>query len=481
MNYKKAKQNNFLGEKNKESSFFENLEPRLMLSGNGGDVDLDRDVDWNDLQTLQVNYGRTDADWANGDFNNDNVIDALDYIAMKRNMGSTDIMSAVAEDNELNVYGTDQDDTIDISQVGDDLVFNGDILPGCDSIFVFAYGGSDTVKIDYSVIKDMEIHAGDGNDFIYENGQGISNIYGGNGEDLIVSVGGGADILSGGADRDSVWFDSSDIFTDAEAIETETMSIHSIIEFVAPYGIAEDVPLDIFGQNFTDPIPYNSYGHSYGNNYSSYSLFGDSIQYNDARQGLVGDCYFIATLAAIAGSDPDTIYQSITELGDGTYAIRFLRFPGELYYRIDADLPGTSYPVYARIMNNSLWAPLLEKAYCHFRYGQNSYASISGGWMNNVMSSLTYNEIRSTWVGSSVKDEVISFITTSLDEGRAITAATKYLSVPPIVSNHAYYILNLYTIEETTFVKLYNPWGSVVTIDIDRFIESFSTIIVCIF
>src|SRR5690606_36561200 len=52
---------------------------------------------------------------------------------------------------------------------------------------------------------------------------------------------------------------------------------------------------------------------------------GDSndIDPNDVSQGQLGDCYFIASLAAIARQNPDLIREMIRDNGDGTYTITF--------------------------------------------------------------------------------------------------------------------------------------------------------------
>ncbi len=39
---------------------------------------------------------------------------------------------------------------------------------------------------------------------------------------------------------------------------------------------------------------------------------------DDIVQGQVGDCYFLATLAATARTNPNRIRQSVVELGNGT-------------------------------------------------------------------------------------------------------------------------------------------------------------------
>jgi len=460
-----------------DNPFFEILEPRLLLSADllcvAGDANLDRRVDWNDLQTLQANFGQTNATWDQGDFNDDNIINAFDYISLKRNMGHINTFSAVIEADSLIISGTAENDLMEISQVGDDIVFMDRVLSGdYNNVVVNSLDGNDIVRIDYSVLKDMQVFAGNGDDKVYENGQCPATVNGEDGEDLLVTVGGGADLIFGGNEKDSFWFDSFDVLFDASVNEELTKSIHDITEFVSPFE-DEIVSKEINGQNFQDPIT----SYPYQTDYSSYSLFGESPLYNDIRQGYIGDCYFMAVLSSLAHTDLDILKQAITELGDGTYAVRYITSHNgeEFYYRIDGELPGYGYPRYARIVNNKIWVPLMEKAYCFFRYGQNSYASLAGGWMTSV-----YPQITGGAVGNGQLYEyktnknyvdMVNMIQEYIDAGHSLSIATG--SDSPIVSNHAYVILSAEETASGCFITIYNPWGSSSRLTAEFFLEAF--------
>jgi len=174
---------------------------------------------------------------------------------------------------------------------------------------------------------------GDGNDELFDNGPGAAVLMGEAGDDLLVAVGGGADTVRGGAGNDSFWVDSADSIADAEAAETP-YNVHVIAQFYQPTADPVSRPsLEIRGQDLTDPsagVPYVDQ--------SFRPLFLDGPEYNDAIQGGVGDCYFIATLSSLAGSDPAIIKQAITDLGDGTYAVRFYRGGSAVFVRVDGRL-----------------------------------------------------------------------------------------------------------------------------------------------
>ena len=45
---------------------------------------------------------------------------------------------------------------------------------------------------------------------------------------------------------------------------------------------------------------------------------------NDIYQGSLSDCYFLAPLASLAYSEPQKLMNTAVDLGDGTYAFRFV-------------------------------------------------------------------------------------------------------------------------------------------------------------
>ncbi len=53
-------------------------------------------------------------------------------------------------------------------------------------------------------------------------------------------------------------------------------------------------------------------------------LFVGTPTRNDMRQGQLGDCYFIATLGALADRNPNAVKNMFVDNNDGTFTIRFL-------------------------------------------------------------------------------------------------------------------------------------------------------------
>ena len=360
---------------------------------------------------------------------------------------------------QLVVVGTDGDDTIRLSQASDSMTlttpWGTTTYSGSFSgTVVYGFGGADTIRLDYTVTATSQVYGGTGDDQLFEAGSGSGWLYGQTGEDLLVTVGGGADRTYGGTGFDSFWVDGADVIGDLETAEVIASSFHQIGQFYQPTSNpAEHVSLEIAGQDIVDPVASSTY-----RDFSSRPLFVDGPEYNDIRQGAVGDCYFLASLASLADTDPGTIEQMVAPMGDGTYAVRYYRNGQPVYVRVDAELPGSSFsPRYAKLTpDGELWVALAEKAYAQFRYGENSYASISGGWMDPVYRAVTGLWTTRLWPSSS---SVASSMASHLAAGHAVTVGSDSNAASPIVGLHAYMVKSVEVDAGETHVTVYNPWG----------------------
>ena len=362
---------------------------------------------------------------------------------------------------QLVVLGTNAADVMTLSQTAAGLVLTTSRGPATfagayASLAIYGFGGSDTIRVTNAVTYNVTLLAGDGDDTIFAAGQGRDAIYGGAGNDLVVSVGGGADTLSGGDGLDSVWMDTRDALADASTAETAAAAVHRIDQFYRPTSDpAKAVSLEIAGQRIVDPVAEYPYV-----DFSSRPLFTDGPEYSDVQQGYLGDCYLLAALSSLADKDPTVIRHLIAPMGDGTYAVRFYRSGQAVYLRLDADLPAWgAAPVYADLSpEGELWVALVEKAYAQFRYGDNSYPSIEGGWMSAVYREVTNAPVTEMWINYSTPG-VGQSLASHLAAGHAVTAATKSVPNSPFVGNHAYQVKSVETVGRETYVTVYNPWG----------------------
>ena len=222
---------------------------------------------------------------------------------------------------------------------------------------------------------------------------------------------------------------------------------------------------------------------------ASGSLFPTTPSHNDEYQGQLGDCYLISALGAIADSNPTAIENMFINNGDGTYTVRFytgtyganVNADGSIsdgftnnagtadYVTVNLSLPtgfgGTlayaDYGFNASSPTNSLWIPLAEKAYAQWNEtgneggdGENSYASISGGWMATVDAQVLGHNATDYAVTASTEQAMVN----ALAANEAVTIATD-AGAPPdgLYGSHAYAVIG-YNASSNLF-SLYNPWG----------------------
>jgi hypothetical protein len=221
---------------------------------------------------------------------------------------------------------------------------------------------------------------------------------------------------------------------------------------------------------------------SYTYQYASGSLFQDGISYQDVDQGRVGDCYFLASLAATAFGSSSTIENMFIDNGDSTYTVRFYNQGIADYVTVDSYLPTTGGGrfVYADTRNssygyyddpsNELWVALAEKAYAQINesgwIGQdntNSYEGISSGYIGRALEHVTGSN------ASLINSLDFNSIVDAFNSGKLIGFCSKDENevASNIVPFHGYSLVGYDSSTET--FTLFNPWGIAGGYDEDNF------------
>ncbi|MDX2284577.1 MAG: C2 family cysteine protease [Bacteroidia bacterium] len=196
-----------------------------------------------------------------------------------------------------------------------------------------------------------------------------------------------------------------------------------------------------------------------------------AIDPNDVVQGQLSDCYFMASIAAVAQTHPEALGRLIRDNGDGTYDVTLYvsgdrlnpSQPRTVTVRPDVPVSGDGGQAYARITSASepeLWVQLLEKAYASLRGG---YGALdTGGDAGTGLFALTGS--RGTYYAnpSLTQSAIRERLQEALDSGWPVVAGTPSGSHPLRVS---YGILNWHMYHFTGFnldghIELENPWGS---------------------
>jgi Ca2+-binding RTX toxin-like protein len=284
--------------------------------------------------------------------------------------------------------------------------------------------------------NDVLIHGNAGDDVIY-GGQGFDLLYGDFGNDTFITIGGGAHHVFGGPGHNTFWVNDTDL-TDYSPARDDLGSVshlHAVASFFdysysMPNGevavsSTEDplntigparfsqfnphggiLPEPITGQTGPDAWVY----HDFSND-PLFSTSGPAPA--DVQQGRAATCYLMSYLGAVAKTDPDKIRQTVVDLGDGSYAVQFFT-PGAqpVFVRVDGYLltpqNDTTIQGAGPGVQSALWVPIIEKAWCFFRFVVKSDANVpnlkgtwksisysDGGnelnWAFNTPQDLTYN------------------------------------------------------------------------------------------
>jgi hypothetical protein len=206
------------------------------------------------------------------------------------------------------------------------------------------------------------------------------------------------------------------------------------------------------------------------------SLFGaGGPTFTDVRQGAVGDCWLLASLAEVAARAPQDITSMFSYAGTtvengvtvGLYNVRLFDTHGVAHtYVVDTELPsGGNY--YDHPANGVLWVALAEKAYAQANgagavmtqyKGSDSYSALNGGDPAWALQAIT---------GKSSSDYYLNTTTLAADMsaghlavlGSLATHASPYIVGSPTEGTHAYAIVG-YNPASSTPYEIYNPWGT---------------------
>lgn len=199
----------------------------------------------------------------------------------------------------------------------------------------------------------------------------------------------------------------------------------------------------------------------------AYLLF-DKIDPNDISQGSLGDCYFLATCAAIA-EFPERVQKIfLNKVANpfGAYAVTIYvqGVPQEII--VDDQIPCLNgQPLFTKPVGNELWVMLIEKAWAKIF---NCYTAMEGGLPDLAMEHLLgcpakgYSLQNDSAIFSD-KNKLFSILKESDLRNHVICAGSKgqgEVKNKGIVSGHAYTIISVYDKNNDYILKMRNPWGS---------------------
>jgi hypothetical protein len=322
--------------------------------------------------------------------------------------------------NELVITGNTANDTVNITQSGSTLTITADgtvytkAAPAA-GVFVYTRGGTDSVTIDNSVTVRTTVD----------------------------SIDAGKSTITNAGSNVTVWMDSTDSESGA------TTGTHGVASFAA--GVSKALGAALANPKDAKQVTA----------VTNRSLFGTGPLVDDVNQGSVGDCWFMAGLSSLANQKNALIRESAVDMGDGTYVVQFERGGTPTYIRVSNQLSTGNFNGFRYASpgaSGNIWAMIMEKAFCYYRKGKNTYNSISGGFADEVLND--FNISSTTVLPSSMTEAALyQAISSDLSSGKPVMFGTPN-NPPDLVGDHEYVIISA-SIDSsgTTHYLVRNPWG----------------------
>jgi hypothetical protein len=214
------------------------------------------------------------------------------------------------------------------------------------------------------------------------------------------------------------------------------------------------------------------------------------IDANDVRQGQLGDCWFLSTLAAVALANPAAVRRLISPAGEGRYNVSLYSErrretwwgmgADEVTYQLGAATVDDRFPTVAGAPRyaapsgdttsgggSELWVMLLEKAWAIRAGGYQAMHSAMFPTRTEEAMKATTGQGASSWAltGSETDAAFAQRLSALLTARHAVTASIGQLpaaqqaaaQAASVVQGHAYAVKAVNTGAAT--IDLHNPWG----------------------
>ena len=222
--------------------------------------------------------------------------------------------------------------------------------------------------------------------------EGDDRLHGGPDSDWIWRPGPGPDrhrrqrdTIAGGSQTDNFWVDAIDVVIDAAADEQSLGYLHEVEAFFAVSyngrgSVSTPIGKELDGADLPDPLPRQPHGPVTSELRRFPAVRGGRPNQGRLLPGQRRRLHLLAPLSAGTDAHPDFVRRLVADLGDGTMPSASSRRKALRTRRrgsVDRVERQLKYARFGR--ENSLWVPIVEKAYAFFRKQQGNYPSLSSG------------------------------------------------------------------------------------------------------
>ncbi len=189
-------------------------------------------------------------------------------------------------------------------------------------------------------------------------------------------------------------------------------------------------------------------------------LSDGAFDLSQVEQGQIGDCWFLASAAAVGARDPDFIRDHIRYNPDGSYTVTLYDDGEPVEVRVEASTidDGVSNPA-----GDPTWLSIYEKAAAAHLGGD--YDDIDADQISRGLEMITGRDT------DGDGDRGLDDIQGDLDDGRVLVVSTENdtesgwnpfdeaVDDDNVVPNHAYVIESVTERDGERIIRLINPWG----------------------
>jgi len=201
----------------------------------------------------------------------------------------------------------------------------------------------------------------------------------------------------------------------------------------------------------------------FGCDYDQIKVF-DGIDPGDISQGILGVCYFLCSLAAIAEYPSRLVKTFLTKEANkyGAYAVQFYVQGIPVEVVVDDQIPCYDFdakkPLFSKPKGKELWTLIMEKAWAKL-YG--SYTVTEAGHSGLAIEYLLACPTKGYFTKDLSEDKIWEQLLHA-DKNKYIMTTSTYSNANEdmgLVPGHAYSIISVHNVQGKRILKIRNPWG----------------------
>lgn len=199
----------------------------------------------------------------------------------------------------------------------------------------------------------------------------------------------------------------------------------------------------------------------------TFSVIGTSgINWNDVQQGELGNCYFLAALAAIANARPEILDNMFVDKhlwSENIFKTRWFFGGQESIVTVDNMIPAGDYGTFFthQSLTGEFWTVILAKTWAKI-YG--NFKAVEAGNSDVVIRAITGSASEYLLMPQQTADKLWNILLKGTQQKFPTGAGTGSVGNPTaygLAVGHAYAVMGA-RVDETygKVVEMYNPWGS---------------------